>query len=155
MRVHVLGMSPTARIVRAKLDAAGYVVSDQAPLLTIEINAQPGATLTVDGVDCRLSRLAAYRIGELAPGGLIAVKASGGNKNDRRMVVVLPAGDAATGEAVETGIVRAVDQFVAQEVTGARQASPATIAYRLDSLHGDLNALALQVQKPWWRKVFG
>lgn len=157
MRIQVIGTSDTARALIAQLGAAGHVVSDQAPLLTVTIEAKAGeSAITVDGPDCRFAHLVAYRIADLAPdGGGVWIQTEK-NRDDRAIRVVVPTGDALASHAVELGLTRAVSQWLQAEHEIQHASAPTTIlSRRLDGIQNDLTEIRLRFDRPLWRKLLG
>lgn len=156
MRIHVVGVSTTASLLAANLAQAGHVVSDQQPTLMVTIEPWIGPGITVDAPDCRLAHLVTHRVLELVPDQVGVRVVTRSNKNDRAVHLFVPAKDAAASHAVEVGVMRAVDQWVAAEHELAHHNAPSTVLTRkLDALQQDLTAVRRLAQRPLWRKWLG
>lgn len=153
MRIHVVGTSNTAKALAANLAASGHVVSDHQPTLAVTIEQRLGPGITIDAPDCRLAHLVTHRVAELAPDQIGVRVMTHANKNDRAIHLYVPTNDAAS-HAVEVGVMRAVNQWVAAEHEIAHHNQPSTLLTRkLDAIQNDLTEIRLQMQRPLWRKL--
>jgi hypothetical protein len=112
MRIAVHGTSDAAAMLRSNLRQAGYVVGTDDAGLTIHVEPTTTPFIIVDIPDSQFGRLVTHRVAELAPDGGVFVQASGGNLDDRVVVIRVSAQQPAAESAVALGVMRAVDQWL-------------------------------------------
>jgi hypothetical protein len=119
MRIYVTGDNDAAKLTRASLSRAGFVVAAETPsyhewspfayrLVTIE-ESQDAAEPEVDGIDCELERRIVQAIAGLSTSGRVLLHRRGGVQSDREIRIVVPANDH-DRDAVALGVTRGLAQ---------------------------------------------
>jgi len=110
MRVKVLGNNNTAIGLCGLLIKAGFQVVEESPIFTVEIEESIEAgDLIVDGVDGELEHTIINNICELIPLGRVVLQRKGGNRDDSKIVLVVPVNDKVIW-AAQQGIIRSLIQ---------------------------------------------
>lgn len=136
MRITVLGDGPAAAGLRGMLAHEGLQLVAELPLWTIELQELPDLEyITFDTVDSDLERHIVNQVSGLAPGGRVMLARGGGNQDDRRIVIRLPAGDDAASYAVQVGVLRGMLRQA--RLPGAEDLGP--------------TPLPAAKEKPWYR----
>lgn len=152
MRVQVTGNSASAVVLAGNLTKCGYVVTTDQPTYTVLVEDGDVKTIVVDSADAALCTTAACRIGELSPKGGVFLLIATGNKDDRKLVVTIPKGDAEEAYAVEIGVMRALDQVTKVPDTKSSPAVPQWLVNELGQVHSELAAVSAYLHRPrWWK----
>lgn len=163
MRIAVVGSSPVVSALSANLEKVGFVVTPQYPAIIIHVTEDHVDHLTVSGPDVQVTRLVAFRVGELAPEGNVLV-ATSHNKNDRMVRIWVPVGDEDCRYAVEIGVPRALDQLAGlrrkasavgslESATEAFKTADECLKHVTASLADHQRTLkgVMRDNRPWWK----
>ena len=131
MRVHIMGESPCAKVIRGYLARHDFHLTDHRPDWVVYVEERAGVTRPVlDSVHCALDQ-AILRHLRKQTDSPIEIHTAGGIESDNAVRIVLPPIEAER-KAVETGVFRALLEL-------ANQHSP-------DSTSGKSIS--------WWKNLF-